>query len=71
MAVETDESPLSEVDLDRPIALVVGNEHNGIRRLVKESCDFGVTIPMAKEYSLNVAQATSIILYELFKFHNL
>ena len=46
------------------MALVVGNEGSGLRRLVRESCDFLVEIPMrGKIGSLNAAVAGSIVLY--------
>lgn len=52
-------------DLDRDIAIVIGSEGRGIRRLVKESCDFCVSIPMYGEISsLNAAQAGAIALFE-------
>lgn len=53
------------VDLDRDIALVIGSEGRGIRRLVRESCDFCVSIPMYGEISsLNAAQAGAVALFE-------
>ena len=52
-------------DLDRDIAIVIGSEGRGIRRLVKESCDFCVSIPMYGEISsLNAAQAGAVALFE-------
>jgi len=52
-------------DLVRDIAIVIGSEGRGIRRLVKESCDFCVSIPMYGEISsLNAAQAGAIALFE-------
>ncbi len=52
-------------DLDRDLAIVVGSEGKGIRRLVLENCDFCVTIPMAGGLnSLNAAQAGAIALFE-------
>ncbi len=55
---------LDQVDLDRPIALVMGSEGEGLRRLVRETCDMKITIPMRGHvHSLNVATAGSIALY--------
>ncbi len=55
---------LDQVDLDRPIALVMGSEGEGLRRLVRETCDLKITIPMRGHvHSLNVATAGSIALY--------
>lgn len=52
-------------DLVRDIAIVIGSEGRGIRRLVKESCDFCVSIPMYGEIgSLNAAQAGAVALFE-------
>jgi 23S rRNA (guanosine2251-2'-O)-methyltransferase len=55
---------LDQVDLDRPLALVMGSEGEGLRRLVRETCDLRITIPMRGHvHSLNVATAGSIALY--------
>jgi 23S rRNA (guanosine2251-2'-O)-methyltransferase len=53
------------LDLRGPTALVMGNEHKGIRPLVSRGCDVLVTIPSAAEIaSLNVAAATAALLAE-------
>lgn len=55
---------LDGADLNRPIALVMGSEGEGLRRLVRETCDLRVTLPMRGHVrSLNVATAGSIALY--------
>ncbi len=55
-----------EADLDPPVALVVGGEGRGIRRLVRERCDEVVQIPMrGKVESLNASVAAAILLYEV------
>ncbi len=67
--------PLDQADLRGAIGLVVGNEGEGMRRLVRESCDFLVKLPMRGQVdSLNAAVAGSIVLYEILrqrsKMHN-
>ncbi len=52
------------IDLDRPLALVVGHEGSGLRRLVRDSCDFLFQLPMrGRVASLNAAIAGSVALY--------
>jgi 23S rRNA (guanosine2251-2'-O)-methyltransferase len=54
-----------EADLTGPIAIVMGSEGKGLRRLTAEKCDFLVSLPMhGKVTSLNVSVATGICLYE-------
>jgi 23S rRNA (guanosine2251-2'-O)-methyltransferase len=54
-----------EVDLTLPTAIVVGAEGTGLRRLVRERCDWLVSIPMLGAVdSLNVSVATGVVLYE-------
>jgi len=58
----------TEVDYDTPLALVVGNEEKGIRKLTAEKCDLLVKIPMAgKIQSLNVSVATGVLLFEILR----
>jgi 23S rRNA (guanosine2251-2'-O)-methyltransferase len=54
------------LDLRAPLVLVVGAEGRGLSRLVAESCDLRVGIPMSgKAESLNVGVAAGIALYEI------
>lgn len=58
----------TKVDYKMPIALVLGNEGKGIRKLVSENCDFLVKIPMlGKIDSLNVSVSAGILLYEVIR----
>ncbi len=60
--------PYTEVDYKIPIALIVGNEEKGIRKLTADKCDFLVRIPMTgKLQSLNVSVATGILLFEIIR----
>ena len=53
-------------DLTGPLALLVGSEGGGLRRLTRERCDFLVRLPMAGAVSsLNVSVATGICLFEI------
>lgn len=55
-----------ETDLAGSIGLVVGSEGRGVGRLVRETCDFLVKLPMhGKVNSLNVGVATAVALYEI------
>ncbi|MBQ2792842.1 MAG: 23S rRNA (guanosine(2251)-2'-O)-methyltransferase RlmB, partial [Oscillospiraceae bacterium] len=48
------------------VALVVGSEGNGVGRLVKEKCDFTVSLPMmGKITSLNASVAGGVLMYEI------
>lgn len=56
------------LDGETPIALVIGNEGKGMSRLVKESCDWTVNLPMrGKVSSLNASVASSLLLYEVYR----
>ena len=56
---------LYDADLKGPAAIVIGSEGGGMGRLVAESCDFLVSIPMrGKLNSLNASAAAAILLYE-------
>ncbi|HHY13569.1 MAG TPA: 23S rRNA (guanosine(2251)-2'-O)-methyltransferase RlmB [Thermoanaerobacterales bacterium] len=64
-------TPVYEASLTGPLALVIGSEEKGISRLLKEKCDFLVSIPMAGEISsLNAATASAVILYEICRQRN-
>ncbi len=59
------DTDLYHADLKGPAAIVIGNEGQGMSRLVAESCDFRVSIPMNGSISsLNASAAAAILLYE-------
>jgi 23S rRNA (guanosine2251-2'-O)-methyltransferase len=58
----------TEFDYKGPVAVVLGGEHRGLRRLVREHCDALVRIPMLGNIaSLNISVAAGIILYEVVR----
>jgi len=60
------ETSLYAQDLNGPLALVMGGEGKGLRRLTAETCDYQVAIPMrGRIESLNVSVATGICLFEI------
>jgi 23S rRNA (guanosine2251-2'-O)-methyltransferase len=66
-----DAQALQDVNLSGPLALVVGHEGSGMRRLVQESCDYLVRIPMRGAIeSLNAAVAGSIVLFHVWEQRN-
>jgi len=65
------DKPFYMSDLKGPIALVIGSEGEGMSRLVKEKCDFTVSIPMkGRISSLNASVAAAIVMYEIMKQRN-
>jgi 23S rRNA (guanosine2251-2'-O)-methyltransferase len=62
---------LFNANLKGPLALVIGSEGEGVSRLIKEKCDFVVSIPMyGKIDSLNASVASGILLYEVIRQRN-
>ncbi len=58
----------NQADLNGPLAIVVGSEGEGLRRLVRERCDFLLQLPMRGQVtSLNASVAGSVVLYEAFR----
>ena len=57
--------PAEQLDLSGPVALVIGSEGEGLRRLVRDRCDDLVRIPTRGHVqSLNAAVAAGILIYE-------
>ena len=62
------EKTIYATDVNMPIALVMGAEEKGMRRLTREQCDFLVKIPMQGSVeSLNVSVAAGVLIYEIFR----
>ena len=67
-ACDMDGDTLTEADLKGPIGIVIGSEGFGVSRLVREKCDFIVSIPMrGRITSLNASNAASILMYEIVR----
>ena len=63
---DMDGTPVCETDYSGPTALVIGSEGRGLGRLIKEKCDFIVSLPMkGKINSLNASVAAGILMYEI------
>lgn len=57
-----------DADFVRPLALVIGGEDRGVRRLVREKCDYIVSLPLTGQItSLNVSVAAGVLLYEVLR----
>ncbi|MFZ3590873.1 23S rRNA (guanosine(2251)-2'-O)-methyltransferase RlmB [Bacillus sp. DJP31] len=57
-----------QMETTLPLGLVIGSEGKGMSRLVRESCDFLVSLPMAgRVTSLNASVAGSLLMYEVFR----
>lgn len=62
------EQILYDCEFNNPVALVMGSEGEGLRRLTMEQCDYLVKLPMhGKVESLNVSVATGVCLYEILR----
>ncbi|MDD6484389.1 MAG: 23S rRNA (guanosine(2251)-2'-O)-methyltransferase RlmB [Clostridiales bacterium] len=67
-AADMDGEDMKKADLTGALALVIGSEGDGISRLVKEKCDFTVSIPMRGNInSLNASVAASVLMYEALR----
>ena len=65
---KTMEESMYRLNLKGPIGLVIGNEGEGVGRLVKEKCDFVASIPMKGEIdSLNASVAAGVLAYEIVR----
>lgn len=67
-ALEADGSDIYSTDLSGNIALVVGGEDSGVKRLTREKCDFVLSLPMCgKVNSLNASVALGVAAYEVLR----
>ncbi len=65
-AADMDGEPWCGVDYRGPVALVIGSEGSGVSRLVRENCDFVISLPMlGKINSLNASVACGVLCYEI------
>ncbi len=68
MDIDDDARQLGDLDLDMPLAIVVGHEGQGLRRLVRKNCDFILRLPMrGRVESLNAAVAGSVLIYSAWQ----
>lgn len=66
VCADMDGTPYWNLDLKGPIGLVIGNEGEGVSRLIKENCDFTASIPMKGDIdSLNASVAAGILAFEI------
>ena len=57
-----------DLNLKGPIGMVIGNEGEGVSRLIREKCDFTAAIPMKGDIdSLNASVAAGILAYEIVR----
>ena len=65
---DMDGASMYDADLTGPLGLVVGNEGEGVSRLVREACDFSVAIPMKGDIdSLNASVAAGVLAWEVLR----
>ena len=66
VCADMDGTPYYQMDLKGPMGLVIGNEGEGVIRLIKETCDFVASIPMKGDIdSLNASVAAGVLAFEI------
>lgn len=66
VCADMDGTPYYQMDLKGPMGLVIGNEGEGVSRLIKETCDFVASIPMKGDIdSLNASVAAGVLSFEI------
>ena len=67
-ALEADGDDIYKADLSGNVALVIGGEDSGVRRLTREKCDFCLSLPLhGKVNSLNASVALGVAVYEVIR----
>ena len=68
VCADMDGQKMYQLNLRGPIGVVIGNEGEGVSRLVKEKCDFVASIPMKGDIdSLNASVAAGVLSYEVVR----
>ena len=68
VCADMDGDVMYDVNMKGPIGLVIGNEGEGVGRLVKDTCDFTARIPMKGDIdSLNASVAAGVLAYEIVR----
>jgi len=68
VCADMDGTVMYDLDLKGPVGLVIGNEGEGVSRLVREKCDYVAAIPMKGDIdSLNVSVAAGVMSYEIVR----
>ncbi len=68
VCADMDGEEMYRLDLKGPLGLVIGNEGEGVSRLVRENCDFAASIPMRGDIdSLNASVAAGVLAYEIVR----
>ena len=68
VCADMDGTMMYDLDLKGPIGLVIGNEGEGVGKLVREKCDMVASIPMKGQIdSLNASVAAGVLAYEILR----
>ncbi len=68
VCADMDGTVMYNLDLKGPVGLVIGNEGEGVSRLIREKCDYAASIPMKGDIdSLNASVAAGVLAYEIVR----
>ncbi len=68
VCADMDGTVMYDLDLKGPVGLVIGNEGEGVSRLIREKCDYAASIPMKGDIdSLNASVAAGVLAYEIVR----